>query len=202
MAVIAKADILTDVGENLIADSSGFTGTDLDRAINKTLTDMSNRGLLVGTDSTQTLADGDKTLNYPTGFRSAITITLTDLSSNEHFPLVKLPGGHQEYRESIAFGGAIGRPEWFSEFDELIYLYGKADKAYTVLIEFRKNHPKTPNNIEFTDEFENVMFAGVTYWKAVALSRKNAISLWSPVYGNEMRKAVLNRNQQPSVLRG
>lgn len=202
MAVIIKADILADVGENLIADSSGYTGAALDRQIIKTLTDMSNRGLLVGTDSTQTLTDGSTTLNYPTGFRSVINITLTDSSSNANYPLIKLPGGQKEYRERIAFGGGLVNPEWFSQFDGKFYLYGQASKSYTVLIEFRKNHPKDADSIEFTTEFENLMFAGTTFWKAVALRRTASIALWGPIYSGLLRQAKLNRKQQPSMMLG
>jgi hypothetical protein len=46
------------------------------------------------------------------------------------------------------------------------------------------------------------MFAGVTYWKAAQLTRLKALSLWLPIYLDEMRKAVLNRKQQPSTMRG
>ena len=199
MAVIIKADIVTDVNENL---QTAFSDTDLDRQILKVLTDMSNRGLLVGTDSTQTLVDGSKTLTYPTGFRSAINITLTDSSSNENYPLIKLPGGQKEYRERIAFGGGLRNPEWYAEFDDLIYLYGQASKSYTVLIEFRKNHPKDADNIEFTTELENLMFAGTTFWKAMALNRKASVALWGPIYAGLLREAKLNRKQQPSIMMG
>jgi len=202
MDVIVKSDIVIDVGENLLADIAGFSADDLDRQIKKTLTDMSNRGLLVGSDATQTLVSGDTTLDYPTGFRSAISITLTDTSSNANYPLIKLPGGQKEYRQNIAYGGNTSFPRYYSEFDGKIYLIGTAAKSYTVLIEYRKNHAKDPDNIEFTTDFENVMFAGVTYWKAVAYNRNNAIGLWLPVYQNELRIATLNRKQQSSLMRG
>ncbi len=201
MAVIVKADIITDVNENLefklAADS-----TELDRAIIKTLQDMSNIGLLVSEDSSQTLADGDKTLTFPTGYRSTINITLTDLSNNANYPLRKLPGGHKRYRELIAFGGGLVNPHWFSEYNGLFYLYGQASKSYTVLIEFRKNHPKDADNIEFTTELENLMFAGTTFWKAAALSRTSAINIWGPLYTGLLKQAKLNRKQQPSMLFG
>ncbi|HDY90286.1 MAG TPA: hypothetical protein ENH82_19475, partial [bacterium] len=65
MAVIVKDDIITDVNENL-QTAFATDGTNLDRAIIKTLTDMSKRGLLVAKDDTQTLIDGGLTLAYPT----------------------------------------------------------------------------------------------------------------------------------------
>ena len=199
MAVINKEDIVVDVNDNLQINEGD---DDLDRFILKTLRDMSNRGLLVGTDAAQTLVDGSETLNYPEGFRSVINITLTDSSGNENEPLIKLPGGQKEYRENIAFGGFVSGPTYFSEFNKKFYLLGKAAKAYTTLIEFRKNHPRDADNIEFSDDFENLMDAGTTYWKALQLGRTKALILWKPTYDNEMRKAVLNRNQQSSMMRG
>lgn len=199
MAVIAKADIVADVNRNLQISESADA---LDFAINKTLSDMSKRGLLVATDDSQTLVDGSLNLVYPTGFRSAINITLTDGSGNEREPLVKLSGGHTEYRKHIAFGSNESWPRWYSEFDEKFWLLGKPSEAYTVKIEYRKNHPKDLDNIEFNTDFENLMFAGTTYWKAVQLGRPTGITLWLPIYRNEMNEAKLNRKQQPSVMLG
>ena len=203
MAVIVKADIIEDVNENLRLKLDEDS-TELDRAINKTLKDMSKRGLLRSTDTSQTLIDGSKSLNYPTGYRSAISITLTDSSDNANYPLDRLPGGLKEYRERIAFSGNLVNPEWYaeSEAEKKIFLYGQASKSYTTLIEYRKNHAKDPDNIEFSDDFENLMFAGVTYFKALALSRISAITLWLPAYANELRLAMLDRNQQPSMMKG
>jgi len=199
MAVIVKADIITDVNANL---QTALTGTALDRAIIKTLTDMSNRALLVGTDADQTLADGDTTLAYPTGFRSVINITLIDGSGAEKTPLIKLPGGHQEYRELRHNDSSSGTTEWYSEFNKQFFLWRPADRAYATLIEYRKNHAKDANNIEFETEFESLMFAGATFWHAVAMNRSVSIALWVPIYQNELRLAMLSRNVQPSILRG
>lgn len=196
---IVKADIVTDVNDNLQINA-GANG--LDRFILKTLSDMSKKGLLVDTDATQTLADGSKTLNYPTGFRSAINITLTDSSGNELDPLIKLSGGHKEYRRGISHGSFTSNPQWFSEFEGKFYLLGSSSAAYTVLIEYRKNHPADADNIEFSDDLQNLMDAGTTYWKAIQLGRPTGITVWAPVYANEMRKAILDRKQQPSIMLG
>lgn len=199
MAVIVKADIIADVNDNL-ATSYSESGSDLDKAINKVLVDMSKRGLLVDKDDGQTLSDGDLTLNYPTGFRHAIAITLTDANGNELSPLRKLPGGHAEYRKLRKNDDAPGTVEWYSEFNQSIYLWRPAGQAYTTLIEYRKNHAKDPDNIEFDTDFENLMFAGATFWKATSLGRVNSIAIWAPIYQNELRWAVLNRKDQPSVV--
>ena len=199
MVMIVKADIVADVNDNLLLNGGADS---LDRFINKTLSDMSKKGLLIGTDDTQTLVDGSTTLKWPTVYRSKFNITLTDSSGTEREPLIKLPGGHKEYRQKIAHGSTGGIPRWFSEFEGKFYLWGKSGEAFTTLIEFRKNHPKDPNSIEFDTDFENLMFAGVSFWKAAQLSRTAAINIWGPVYQNEMRKAVLDRRNQPSMMRG
>ena len=201
MAVIVKANIIADVNDNL---EIALADDDLDRAIIKTLTDMSNRGLLVGIDNTQVLADGDTTLNYPTGFRKGgvINITLIDNAGAEKEPLVKLPGGHKEYRELRHNDSSTGTTVWYSEFNKKFYLWRPADGAYTTLIEYSKNHAKDPDNIEFETEFENLMFAGATYWYAAKLGRTASIALWGPIYNGELRSAMLNRNIQPSIIRG
>lgn len=202
MAVIVKADIVEDVDANLEIDFTTKDPDGLDRAIIKTLTDMSNRGLLVGTDDTQTLAIGDTTLAYPTGFRSVINITLIDAAGAEKTPLIKLPGGHQEYRELRHNDNANGTTKWFSEFNKLFWLWRSADRAYTTLIEYRKNHAKTADSIEFETEFESLMFAGATFWHAVAMRRTASIAIWDPIYQRELRAAILSRNTQPSIVRG
>lgn len=199
MAVIVKADIVEDVNDNLLLNGGADS---LDRFINKTLSDMSKKGLLIDTDDTQTLTDGSETLNWPTGYRSTFNITLTDASGDAKKPLIKLPGGQKEYRRKIANISTGGIPRWFSEFDDKFYLLGRAGQAYTTLIEYRKNHPKDPDNIEFDTDFENLMFAGTTFWAAAKLGRIAAINLWGPIYLNEMRKAVLERRNQPSLMRG
>ena len=201
MAVIVKSDIIEDVNDNLLTNFA-TDGTELDRAINKVLSDMSKRGLLVGVDTSQSLASGNKTLDFPTGFRSAIAITLTDSSSNERPPLIKVPGGQRGYRRAVGNGANSYSPRAYAEFNEKIYLVGEAAEAYTVNIEYRKNHPKTPDAIEFSTDFENLMFAGATYYYAAKLGRQSALAIWTPIYRYELSMAVLNRKQQPSMMLG
>lgn len=194
--VIVKADIIADVNDNL---QTALSGTELDKAIIKTLADMSNRALLVGTDNSQSLAADDRTLDYPTGFRSVISITLTDASGSEKAPLIKL--GHREYRELLENGSSTGKPEWFSEFNKKFYLWRPAGEVYTALIEYCKNHPKTADSIEFETEFESLMFAGATFWYAVKMNRSKSVQLWGAIYQNELKLAVAGRNVQPSIVR-
>lgn len=204
MTVIVKTDIVADVDANLQTNFATANPNGLDSAIIKTLIDMSNRGLLVGTDASQNLVAGGTTLAYPTGFRKggAISITLTDASSAEKAPLIKLPGGHEEYRQLRENDGSNGITEWYSEFNKQFFLWRSIQEVFTTLIEYRKNHAKDADNIEFETEFESVMFAGTTFWHAIAKNRSVSIALWAPIYQRELKAAMANRNVQPSICRG
>ncbi|KKN73172.1 hypothetical protein LCGC14_0403450 [marine sediment metagenome] len=199
MAVIVKADIITDVNENLELELVAAS-TELDRAITKTLKDMSKNKLLVGTDTTQTLTSASTTLAHPTGFREIISITLIDGSGNTKRPLTKLSGGHREYHELRENDANTGSTEWFSDFNKLFHLWRPPNASFTTLIEFYKNHANDPDNIEFDEKFEDVMFAGVTFWKAAALTRIKAVNLWGPIYSGLLRTS--RPNLQPVIVGG
>ncbi len=199
MGIITKADIIEDVNENLQLGLA-IDSTELDRAIIKTLQDMSKNKLLVGTDNTQTLTSSSTTLAYPTGFQEVINITLIDGSDNTKRPLRELPGGHKEYRDLRENDAHTGFTEWYSEFNKLFYLWRPPNQSFTTLIEFYKNHAKDPDNIEFTDELEGVMFAGVTFWKATALNRTKSIALWGGIYAGLLRTS--RPNLQPVIVQG
>lgn len=202
MAVITKANIITDVNENL-QTAFATNGTDLDRAIKKVLKDMSNADLLVGTQTSQVLVANNKTLNYPPGYRSMIALTLIDSAGVEQDPLLKLRGGHNEYRQLRNNDDSNGRTQFYSEFNNQFFLWRPADQSYTTNIEYWKNHALDPDTIEFDDvEFEEVMFSGVTYWHAMAKGRASAIARWGPIYGAGLQIASDNMPRQPHIARG
>ena len=111
---ITKADILTRVNERL---QTAFT--DIDTQIQEILDDLSEEDLLVDTDDSQTLTNGDLNLVHPTGYRAmvAITLKITSSSSEQH-PLIKLSQGHSQYRELRHNDDTVGIPRWFSDFDK------------------------------------------------------------------------------------
>ncbi|KKN74429.1 hypothetical protein LCGC14_0390490 [marine sediment metagenome] len=195
---IAKADILTEVNDNLQTAL-----TDIDKFIQKTLDDLSEEDLLVDTDATQTLTSGDTTLNEPTGFRALVNIVLTITSSgSEQFPLMGLKGGHQEYRKLRHNDSSTGIPRWFSNFDEQFFLWRPANQAYTTLIEYYKDHPQDVSDIEFGDNFRNAIYAGATFYAAMKFNRASALGLWGPVYVNARQKRIDSVVHIPRFVRG
>lgn len=199
---ILKADILIDVNGNLQTDGQ-FSGNDIDVQIQKVLDDLSEEDLLVGTDDSQTLVSGNKTLAYPTGFRAMVSITLTITSSgSEQFPLIKLQGGHEEYRALRHNDDSVGIPRWYSDFNSLFHLWRPANQAFTSLIEFYKDHAQNVNTIEFADNFKNVIYAGATFYLATKLGRTRMINQWGALYLDAKQKRIAAMPRNPHIVKG
>jgi len=195
---IEKAEILTRVNERL---QTNFT--DIDTQIQEILDDLSEEDLLTGTDSDQTLESGDTTLDEPTGFRALIAITLTITSSgSEQYPLIKLKGGHEQYRELRHNDDSVGIPRYFSNFNGKYYLWRPANQAFSSLIEYYKNHSQDVDNIEFDNSFRNVINAGVTYKMALEKGRTRMIQQWGAVYFDAKQKRIDATVHQVRIVRG
>ena len=195
---ILKADILTQVNKNLLTNEGA---DDIDVELQMCLDDMSEDDLLVGT-ATPSVTSGDLTIATPAGYRSAIAITLTDAAGVEHDPLQKLPRGQYEYRRLRDNDDSTGIPAWYSEFNDLFFLWRAANQAFTSLIEYYKNHAQSVSAIEFADNFKNTIFAGTTYYVALRLNRQSAINKWLPVYENFKKKRSDAMPRQPRIVRG
>ncbi len=197
---ITKADILTRVNSRL---QTSFTGADIETEIQEILDDLSEEDLLVGTDDTQTLTSGDKTLDEPAGFRALVNIVLTITSSgSEQFPLIGLKGGHKEYRELRHNDNSTGIPRWFSNFNGKFYLWRPANQAFTSLIEYYKDHPQDVDNIEVGDNFRNTINAGVTWKKALDQGRTRMIMQWGAIYADAKKKRIDSIPHIPRFVRG
>ena len=195
---ILKADILTRVNSRLQTAE-----TDIDVEIQETLDDLSEHDLLVGSDASQSLVADDTTLDYPTGFRAMIALTLTiTASGSEQFTLQKLKGGHREYRDLRHNDNSNGIPRQYSDFNEKFYLWRPANAAMTALIEYYKDHPVDVANIEFGEMFRNVIYAGVTYRVALEKGRTRMIDIWRPIYLNALQKRIEADYDQPRIVKG
>ena len=190
------------VGEALKADDSAFTGTQLHKAIQLCLNDLSNEDILAGTDNDQTLSSGDLSLNYPTDFKSPISIVLINSSSVRQAPLEKLKGGHREYRELRDNDSATGEPEFYSEFDNKFWLWRPSNGAFTTEIEYYRKHPQTPTAILFGEECRNAIYFGTTYYKALLRGMSAHIARWLPIYLAEKEERRAAAPAEPRICRG
>jgi hypothetical protein len=196
-----QSTLLSIVGEALLADSGGFSGTDLDNAINMCLKDLSQpeNCPLDAEDADQSLAANGATLNHPTDYVGLIAITLTNASSVADAPLTKLKGGHKEYRRLMDNDSSLGQPEWFSSFNGKFYVWRNSNGAYTVRIEYLRTHPEEPANILYGEDARLAIYAGVCYYKAMLMKKTSAINVWGPEYAKEKGKLRASWPEQPSI---
>lgn len=197
-----ESGILAFVNEAL---RKNFTAGDLDVAILLCLKDLANHNLLVGTDTSQTLVADGTTLNYPTNFKRLISLVLIDGNSQPKRPLIALKGGHEEYEVLRRNDTNSGQTTHYSEFDEQFFLWRPADQAYTTNIKYFRYHPKTTaaiNNILFGDEFENAIFYGTAFFKALLLKNAEGENRWGPMFINEKRMRRLSMKTDPAIVNG
>jgi len=194
-----KTAILAFVNEAL---RESYSGTDLDTAIQACLNDLSNEDILVTTDSAQTLTSSSLSLNYPTDFKSLISIVLINSNSVRQAPLEKLKGGHREYRLLRDNDSATGEPEAYSEFDDKFWLWRPSNGAYTTEIEYYRRHPQTPGAILFGEECRNAIYFGTIYYKALLAKKTDYIKIWEPVYLAEKAERAAAAPAEPRICRG
>ncbi len=197
---IVKADILTEVNENLLG---GFSAGDITTRIQAILDDLSEEDLLEDTDGTQTLVTDGTTLNEPTDFRALIDIVLTvTATGSEQFPLIALRGGIKEYDQLRHNDNSVGIPRWFANSNGKFFLWRPANQAFTSLIRYYKNHPQDVDNIEFGDNFKNAIYAGVTMKMAMKMSNTRMISQWAAIYVDAKQKRIDSIVHIPRFVRG
>ena len=193
---ITKADIETFINACMEDD---ITAASLTEAIKLCMADISNTGLLVGSDTTQTLEDGDLTLDTPDYYKDVLNILLTDDGDLLKDPLIALSGGHEEYRRLMADSTSTGTPKYYSEYNGSFYLYPPPDDDYTVNIEYQKYDDQDADDIEFDGEFSNALKFGSLYFYAMMKSRDRYVALWGPKYEVEKEMRRLNMNKQPYI---
>ena len=195
------SDINAVVGEALHADDSAFSGEQLHKAIQLCLNNLSNENLLAATDESQSLTSGDLSIAYPTDYKGLVSIILIDSSSVEGKPLIKLPGGHKQYRKLRKNDASTGTTSWYSEFDDKFWLWRPANGSYTPKIEYYRRHPQTPTAILFGEDFRNAIYVGTAYYKALLRKMIDHIAIWRPIYLVEKNERRAAMPEQPHITR-
>ncbi len=195
-----KADIITFYNEAVRGKLVG-SSTALDIAIQLTLNDLStDLDSLRATDTDQTLEVDDKTLDYPTDFKSVVSIVLINSSGARQAPLRPLRGGHQEYRDLRYYTTSNGLPFQYSEFDSKFWLWQPADGDYTSEIEYYRYHPTGQlTNILLDKFFTDCIKFGTVFYKQAMKGNPKYISIWKAMYDNEKEKCRLLLPSEPQI---
>lgn len=192
---ILKADILIFVNDAL---QENFTADQLDGEIKTVLQKLSDQDLLIGSDETNYPAN-TVTIAQPAGFRSEITLTPTNAGGVECDPLFALPGGYQEYRTLKSNDAATGIPIAYTLLNKVFYIWRPLAGAYDILIDYYKNHPLDPDNIEFGDEFTDAINAGVTYYKARNKAKRTYMADWKTEWFESLNNRIQSFPRQPNI---
>ncbi len=193
MADIEKDSILEFVNDVL---NEKFQDGDIDSEIKTVLTKLSNKDLLVAS-VTPTINANDLSLAYPAGFRAMVSFTLTDQSGVSYDPLIKI--SHDDYRSFKSNDSGTGRPERYSDFNNTFFLWRPSNAEYDVLMEYYKNHPLDPDNIEFGEMFEEAINAGVTYYKA-RNKNKQSYGFWKGEWLEAVKEIVQSFPRNPRIV--
>lgn len=201
---IEKADIIAfwnEARKGKLADDSDV----LDVALQACLDDLSNFNFLLSSDTTKTLTSTSTYLAYPDLYKKVEKggIILND-GNYDLAPLIKLPGGWEEYAQLMRSFNAGGRsvPRTFAENNKRFYPYPPPGASYTSVIWFYKYHAKDVENIEFGEEFSNAVKFGTVYFKSMIQGNAKYTQIWQPIYYEEKTLRRLNMNSQPAILRG
>ena len=173
----------------------------LDISIQLTLNDLTtDLDSLRATDEDQTLEVDDKTLDYPTDFKSLVSIVLINSSGVRQAPLRPLKGGHQEYRDLRYLTSSNGLPIQYSEFDSKFWLWQPADGDYTSEIEYYRYHPTEQlDNILLDKFFTDCIKFGTVFYKQALKGNPKYISIWKTMYDNEKEKCRLLLPSEPQI---
>ena len=202
----AIGDIKTDIIDfynEAVRGKLGSDATDLDISIQLVLNDLSTElDSLRATDEDQTLEVDDKTLAYPTDFKSVVSIVLINSGGVRQAPMRPLKSGHQEYRDLRYLSASNGLPIQYSEFDSKFWLWRPADGDYTSEIEYYRYHPKDATAITtilFDTFFTDCIKFGTVFYKQAMKGNPKYISIWKAMYDNEKEKCRLLLPTEPQI---
>ena len=182
---ISKTNITTFVNKAL---DGSYTGTELDIAINRVLSDLSKMAVLIDDDDTQVLTSSSTNLDYPTDCldtdQAIISVELIDSNSVSQGRMRRLRGGWREYlRQMKQFNSSTrSDPGWMVTHDRKIYLYPPPGASYTTNINYYKRHGDIATDTLFDDSWDNAVYFGTVYFEALLNGSKEEMSIWQPQY--------------------
>jgi len=183
---ITKAEILAFTNSRL-----NRADTDIDESVKLVLRDIANQRVLKSEDTTQTLTSSSYYLTYPTdaldGEDAIISVVLTDSSSNIGEPLVTIAAGWKEYKLRMEdfTSSARSEPCDMITHDRKIYPWPAPNGTYTSSIWYYKRHDETADTIEFSEDWRNALYFGVTMEVAIHHKMVDQIKLWTARYERE-----------------
>jgi hypothetical protein len=195
---IQKADLLTFANNQLRRSE-----TDIDEQIKLVLGDLLVFNFLEAQDTSLTLEQGDTSFELPDDYKGLISIVLND-GSVDLEPLLPMPGGYKGYREAMdSFtSGDQSNPKYYAIFNGNCYVYPTAGQSFTITFDYYKNNALDPDSIEYSDKFTSLFKFGSAYYVAMRYGLSRYITIWEPVYRNQITMMMLAHPGQPKFAGG
>lgn len=189
---ITKAAILTFVNSRLRR-----TETDIDESIKIVLGDLSAIKDLLVEDTSQSLTISDFYLPYPSDSmmddNAVKSFTLSSPSGYILPPMSVIVDGFREYQMRMQVSQSSGRsvPYEYITHANRIYPWPAPNGTYTASIWYYKRHAEDPDDIDFSLDWKNTIYFGVTAEVAIHRKMDQQLKIWSTRYEVEKRRQRL-----------
>lgn len=169
---ITKAEVLVAVNKRLIRAE-----TDIDVELRQALKHISGAGKFLPDSTTDTIADGDTEMDYPTDCSVLKAIFIDDS---------EVPLDRMSYPRNDEGELEVGEPTAYEEFDGKIRFDKEVDADYDVRIDYWKWHPESLTTILFGDEFREAIYSLTTALVAYAYGIVDRGQFWEGRYYQEL----------------
>ena len=180
---ITSSEVSTAVNDNI-------KHTSTDRELLLALKKLSGAGnILFAIDESQSLADGDTTLDYPDDFKGLGHIVLND-GTYDGRPLIECTyEQYLEYQNDKA-SSSRSEPRVFAEMGQKFYVEPISDGAYTAKIHHYRYHPEDVSTILFRDEWRGAIYSLTTYYVAKRYGLTRYIALYGLTDAGALKLAL------------
>lgn len=205
MAVL-KADILAFVNEK---QRLAETVATIEDEINEVLQDLGKRALwpnLYRADvvaDRATLANGDKSVAFPTGLRVLDFIIVND-GTNDGRPLVEITAEQWQRQREDESSSNYDEPLRFARRGKLWLPDPIPDTTDVAKYWYWRHHPKTSGvteDILFDDEFDLCIKYGVCAKVALTARRSEYIGTWEPRYEQQVFRLMPVADKKKTVCK-
>ena len=191
MTLSASTDILPAVQAQFGNSSLLVSDTNFVQSLKTCLLQLSMRDLLqkhMATDdgAAVTIDNTVFSIAVPARCRAILSIQLYDSDSERVGPLVDLIDGKRGYDQVMSMDASRSEPQWYTEYNDLIYLYQPPNGTYTYTIDYLATHANS-TTIEFKDNFLEVIQKGTCFYFASNKVNAKYLEITTPLYSNALR---------------
>jgi len=178
---MTKAEILTAV-QNRTA--RGSTITSIDTELLAVLIDITARHPFLKSSEAQSWTSGTASKDFPTGANRILMVTCQLTAGGDTDPLIEIP--FSKYLDKNRSSDS-GVPQYWSVYNNEIYLYPKANDTYTVTVYYSYIHPTSLVSILLGEAFRECVTEGTVFKWYEGIGRGDAEGvIHKQIYENDL----------------